>query len=112
MGFLAMRRREAPARCYLLRARGARRGYLRGSVLLDPGGVLGRRLDDDAAGHQAMADAAHLRALDVVDAGLGRFPPAGDHTTGNRVLLEAEHRHAEAVHHVPGLEVEVVDLVD
>ena len=64
------------------------------------------------AGHHAVADAADLGALDVVASPVlvGLNQPVID-AARDRVLLEAEHRHREAVQHVPRLELEVVGLV-
>ena len=70
------------------------------------------RLDVDPGPHQAVAGAADLGALDVPLAGLARVEPAGDHASGNRVLLQPEDGHREVVEHVEGLELEVVELLE
>src|SRR5690606_8049448 len=87
------------------------RGHGQRRVLRHPGGVLLGRLDEDARRHQRVADAADLRALDVVLARAGRMEPAHDDAAGHGVLLEPEHRHREAVEHVLRGELEVVELV-
>src|SRR5687768_8258692 len=89
-----------------------RRAMLVDGRVREPGGVLLGRLDEDAGGHDAVADAADLGALDVVLAGDRGLEPAEDAPARDGVLLQAEHRHREAVEHVPRLELEVVELVD
>src|SRR5512139_1391566 len=82
-----------------------------GALAAQPVLVRLRGLDDDTGGHQTVADAANLRALDVEGPGERRLEPAGDGPAGHGVLLEPEHGHREAVEHIPRGEVEVVDRV-
>jgi hypothetical protein len=68
--------------------------------------------DHDARGHDAVGHAADLGALDVVlPVSVGLNQPLMI-APGNRVLLQPERRHREAVEHVAAGELEVVGLAD
>ena len=77
----------------------------------DPGHMLFMRFDEDPSPHHSMADSANFRALNRILTGPRGLPPTGDHTSGDRILLEPKNRHRETVHHIGRRELVVVDLV-
>lgn len=78
----------------------------------DPGGVGLRGLHIEPRRHDAVPDAADLGALHVELADERGLEPAGDHPAGDRILLEPEHRDAEAVQDVLGAELIRIGLAD
>src|ERR1051325_9128195 len=92
----------------MFRPSGARRGnrlHRPRLVVACPRLVLLQRVHVEPPPHPRMAEAAELGAGDLVLPGLGDLEPDRDLVAGNRVLLQAEVGHEEAVDHVPGLEL-------
>src|SRR5438105_13509822 len=92
-----------------------RRGHRRQRpdfVVARPGLVLVERVDVEPAAHAGVAEAAELRARDLVFPRLGDLEPGGDLVPRYRVLLEARLRDEEAVDHVARLQLDPDRLPD
>src|SRR6058998_726912 len=87
---------ERPPVCRILRGRGFRGNDVR-LLLLQPLLELVGLEHRELAAHRAVAEAAQLRAGDLVHPGLRRLDPHVDGEPGDRVLLQPERRHEEAV---------------
>src|SRR5712691_1647859 len=83
-----------------------------GPLFLHPLLIVLRGVHVEPAPHPRVAEAAQLRAGDLVLPRLGRLKPLVNLPPGDSILLEAEVGHIEAVDDIPGFEDEDHGLSD